>query len=69
MVDASKLADTILAQRGIGSVIKQSLPEEFDGQEGVEDPNEVAKFNTYNNEHHNAEINSYVITFIQNLPD
>ena len=26
---------------GIGSVIKQSLPDEFDGQEGVEDPNEV----------------------------
>lgn len=46
VVDASKLADTILAQRGIGSVIKQSLPEEFDGQEGVEDPNEVYGIST-----------------------
>ena len=48
MVDSSKLADTILGQRGIGSVIKQSLPEEFDGQEGVEDPNEVANLTYYN---------------------
>lgn len=46
VVDASKLADSILAQRGIGSVIKQSLPEEFDGQEGVEDPNEVYGIST-----------------------
>jgi len=46
IVDVGKLADTILAQRGIGSVIKQSLPDEFDGQEGVEDPNEVYGIST-----------------------
>ena len=30
MVDCSRVTDTILAQRGIGSVIKQSIPDEAD---------------------------------------
>eukprot|EP00088_Acartia_fossae_P017902 TRINITY_DN2024_c0_g1_i2.p1 TRINITY_DN2024_c0_g1~~TRINITY_DN2024_c0_g1_i2.p1 ORF type:complete len:306 (-),score=37.43 TRINITY_DN2024_c0_g1_i2:262-1149(-) len=46
IVDVGKLADNVLAQRGIGSVIKQSLPEDYEGQDGVEDPNEVYGIST-----------------------
>ena len=41
VVDVSKITDTILAQRGIGSVIKQSIPDDIDDGDGSEDPNEV----------------------------
>ena len=41
VVDVGKVTDTILAQRGIGSVIKQSLPDDIDDADGSEDPNEV----------------------------
>ena len=40
-MDVSKITDTILAQRGIGSVIKQSIPDDIDDGDGSEDPNEV----------------------------
>ena len=39
MVDCSRVTDTILAQRGIGSVIKQSIPDEAD--DANEESNEV----------------------------
>ena len=41
VVDVGKVTDTILSQRGIGSVIKQSLPDDIDDADGSEDPNEV----------------------------
>jgi len=46
VVDVSKITDTILAQRGIGSVIKQSLPDDIDEGDGSEDPNEVYAIST-----------------------
>lgn len=44
-VDVGKLADTILSQRGIGSVIKQSVPED-DISDTTEDVNEVYGIST-----------------------
>jgi len=46
VVDVSKLTDTILAQRAIGSVIKQSLPEDIEIDDDSEDPNEVYAIST-----------------------
>jgi len=46
VVDCSKLTDSILAQRGIGSVIKQSIPEELEGDDITDDPNEVYAIST-----------------------
>jgi len=43
VVDCSRVTDTILAQRGIGSVIKQSIPDEADD---TEDSNEVYAIST-----------------------
>ena len=42
IVDCSRVTDTILAQRGIGSVIKQSVPDQAVEDEAQEDAtNEV----------------------------
>eukprot|EP00088_Acartia_fossae_P003315 TRINITY_DN1138_c0_g1_i4.p1 TRINITY_DN1138_c0_g1~~TRINITY_DN1138_c0_g1_i4.p1 ORF type:complete len:167 (-),score=40.48 TRINITY_DN1138_c0_g1_i4:499-999(-) len=47
VVDCSRVTDTILAQRGIGSVIKQSLPDEVEQQQdGNEETNEVYAIST-----------------------
>lgn len=46
VVDISKLADAIIAQRGIGSVIKQSVPEDMDMDDDLDDPNEVYAIST-----------------------
>ena len=45
MVDVAKMTDTILAQRFIGSVIKQSISD-TDSDDGIEDPNEVYAIST-----------------------
>ena len=45
MVDCSRVTDTILAQRGIGSVIKQSIPDEAD--DANEESNEVRNISIY----------------------
>jgi protein BCP1 len=44
VVDCSRVTDTILAQRGIGSVIKQSVPDEAD--DANEESNEVYAIST-----------------------
>jgi len=46
VVNVSKMAETILAQRYIGSVIKQSVGEDNDSDDGMEDPNEVYAVST-----------------------
>jgi len=46
VVDISKLADVIIAQRGIGSVIKQSVPEDIEMDDDLDDPNEVYAIST-----------------------
>jgi len=45
VVDVAKMTDTILAQRFIGSVIKQSISD-TDSDDGIEDPNEVYAIST-----------------------
>jgi len=45
-VNVSKLAETVLGQRYIGSVIKQSVGEDNDSDDGMEDPNEVYAVST-----------------------
>jgi len=48
VVNVSKMAESILAQRYIGSVIKQSIGEDNDNDsdDGMEDPNEVYAIST-----------------------
>jgi len=45
-VNISKVAETVLGQRYLGSVIKQSVGEDTDSDDGVEDPNEVYAVST-----------------------
>jgi len=45
VVDVSKVAETVLGQRYLGSVIKQST-DEVDEEDGMEDPNEVYAVST-----------------------
>jgi len=46
IVDCSLLTDTILSQRGIGSVIKVCAPDEVEMEDGSDDPNEVYAIST-----------------------
>jgi len=46
VVNVNKVAETILAQRYIGSVIKQSVGEDNDSDDGMDDPNEVYAVST-----------------------
>merc|ERR1711970_769102 len=46
VVNVNKGAETILAQRYIGSVIKQSVGEDNDSDDGLDDPNEVYAVST-----------------------
>jgi len=45
-VNISKVAETVLGQRYLGSVIKQSVGEDVDSDDGMEDPNEVYAVST-----------------------
>jgi len=46
VVNVSKMSETILGQRYIGSVIKQSVGEDNDSDDGMDDPNEVYAVST-----------------------